>query len=396
MAICMVIGCSSTLHAAERQDAAHGITLGSATLLPALNSELRYDDNIFESADEQRDSLIALLIPALESRLELGNSRYELGYRAVSATYFDSDDDDYVDHNINALANMQFSRRNNLTLSANFAAAHQDRGTGLTEGFDPTLVARLEEPDEFEQTDANVRYTYGSRGAPASLAFDAGYRELAYQNNRQRTALRDREENSVGARFSYRIRSTTALLLETRVTTIDYINDQPQQATLDSNLYRYLIGAEWDNSVYLRGTFKFGYQEKQFDAAERDDFTAPGWEVDVTWSPRSYTHLSFSSERSSDETNGGGDFIDVQRVGSEWAHEWNSQLQTVLGISYVDEAYENFDRSEQVTEFAGSVAYQLKRWLALELGGVYRERSSNLDLLNFNRSIVSVAIDITL
>ncbi len=396
MTISMVVGCSGTLHAAERQDAAHGITFGPATLLPAVYSELRYDDNIFESADGQRDSLIALLMPALQSRLELGNSLYELGYRAESATYFDSNDDDYVDHNFNARANMQVSRRNNLTLSANFAAAHEDRGTGLTEGFDPTLVADLNAPDEFDQTDANVRYTYGSRGAPASLAFDAGYRELQYQNNRQRTALRDREESSVGARFSYRIRSTTSLLLEARVTTIDYLNDQPQQATLDSDLYRYLIGAEWDNSVYLRGTVKFGYQEKQFDAAERDDFAAPGWEVDVTWSPRSYTHLSFNSERSSEETNGGGDFIDVQRVGTEWTHEWNSQIHTVLGVSYVDEAYENFDRSEQVTEFAGSVGYQLTRWLALDLGGVYRERSSNLDLLNFNRSMVSVAIDVTL
>ncbi len=395
LAIYLAAGCTSNLHAAA-QDVAHGIVFGPATVSPSLFSELRYDDNIFESADVQRDSMIAVLIPSLDSRLELGNSLYELGYSAESAAYFDSEDDDYIDHSINALANMQFSRRNNLTLSADFATTHEDRGTGLTEGFNPALAADLDEPDEYDQTDASVRYTYGSRGAPASLALDVAYRELEYKNHRLRTAFRDRKERSAGAKFSYRIRSTTSLLLQARVTAIDYLNNQPQQATLDSDLYRYLVGVEWDNSVYLRGAVKFGHQQKQFAAAERDDFSAPSWEVDVTWSPRSYTHLNFNSERSSQETNGGGDFIDVQRIGTEWTHEWNSQVQTVLGLAYVDEEYENFDRNEQVTEFAGTVAYQLKRWLALQIGGVYRDRSSNLDLLNFNRSIFSVAIDVTI
>lgn len=387
---------SDVLHAAAREEARDGIALGPATLLPAVHSELRYDDNIFESADVQRDSLIAMLIPSLESRVKLGNSVYELGYRAESAVYFDSEDDDYVDHNFSALANMQFSRRNNLTLSANFAAAHEDRGTGLTEGFNPTLAQQLNEPDEFDQTDAGVRYTYGSHGAPASLTLDIAYRELEYQNHRQRTAFRDREESSAGAKFSYRIRSTTALLLQARTTSIDYLNDQPQQATLDSDLYRYLIGAEWDNSVHLRGAVKFGYQQKQFAAAERDNFSAPSWELDLTWSPRSYTHLNFYSERSSQETNGGGDFIDVQRIGTEWTHDWNSQLRSIAGFAYVDEEFQNFDRNEQLSEFSASFAYQLKRWLALHIGGIYRDRSSNLDLLNFNRSVISVGIDVTI
>ncbi|MGI9288680.1 MAG: outer membrane beta-barrel protein [Pseudomonadales bacterium] len=381
---------------AGTQDETTGIPFGSATLMPALRTELHYDDNIFESANDERDSIIAVLIPSLGAQLELGNSLYELGYSAESASYFDSEDDDYVDHKVQAHANMQFSLRNNVTARASFAAEHEDRGTGLTEGFDPTLAPNFNEPDEYEQTEASVRYTYGARGASGRLSFEAGYRDLQYQNHRPRTKFRDREDTSATATFYYRLRPKTLLVVQARATAIDYAINQPQQSTLDSDHYRYLIGVEWERSKQLSGAIKAGYQQKRFTSASRDDFSAPSWEADLTWSPRSYMHFNFKTDRSTEETNGGGDFIDVQRISTEWTHEWSERVQSVLGVAYVDEEYENFDRDEQVTEFAGNLAYQLKRWIALEIGTRYRDRSSNIDLLNFNRSVISVGIDIAI
>lgn len=387
--------CSGELHAAvETGD--YGIPFGAATLLPALRSELRYDNNIFESGDNKHDSKIALLMPSLTTRLELGNSYYELGYSLESAEYFDSADDNYVDHNIQAVADVQISLRNNLTFNANFAADHEDRGTGLSEGFDASqaLDLGLEQPDEYEQTGASVSYTYGAPGAAGRLALDALYSDLEYQNHRGRTARRDRKASGAGAAFYYRVRPNTSLLLQVRSTAIDYANDTPLQATLDSDVYRYLVGAEWDNSEQLSGAIKLGYQQKKFDAADRDDFSAPSWEVDLTWSPRSYSRLNFKTERGNQETNSDGDFIDVKRVSTEWTHDWNRRTQTQLELSYVDEKFKNFDRDEQLTEVSASIAYQVKRWLNLQFGGTYRDRSSNLDVLEFNRHIVSLGFEI--
>lgn len=393
--LAVAVLCSGELQAATQDDMT-GIPFGSATLLPALHTELRYDDNIFESANDERDSMIAVLAPSLAAQLDLGNTLFELGYSAESASYFDSEDDDYIDHNVQAQANIQFSLRNNITLRASFAAEHEDRGSGLTEGFDPRLALDLNEPDEYDQTDANVRYTYGAQGATGRLLFEAAYRDLQYQNHRSRTQFRDREDTSLSATFYYRLRPKTSLLVQARATALDYASVQPLQTTLDSDHYRYLVGAEWDRSEQFSGAIKLGYQQKKFNSASRDDFSAPSWEADLTWSPRSYTHFNLKTERSSEETNGGGDFIDVQRISTDWTHEWNDRVQSIVGIAYVDEEYENFDRDEQVTEFSGNFAYQLKRWIALEFGTRYRDRSSNIDLLNFNRSIVSVGIDITI
>ncbi|MGI9295676.1 MAG: outer membrane beta-barrel protein, partial [Pseudomonadales bacterium] len=358
--------------------------------------ELRYDDNIFESASQEQDSMIALLNPSLSVEIERGNSAYELSYGAESASYFDSEDDDYVDHNVQALANMQFSLRNNLTVHARFAAAHEDRGTGLTEGLDPLLALELNEPDEYNQTEASARYTYGARRATGRLVFETAYRDDQYQNHRQRTKFRDREETEASAAFYYRVGPNTSLLVQARAKAIDYANDQPQETTLDSNHYSYFVGAEWDASEQLVGAIKFGYQQKKFDSADRDDFSAPSWEADIHWSPSSYAHFHFNTERNSEETNGGGDFIDVQRIAGDWTQEWNNRLQTVLGIAYVDEIYENFDRDEQLTEFIASLAYKLKRWIVIEFGANYRDRSSNINELNFDRRIVSVGIDIAI
>ncbi len=383
------------LQAAARGDT-NGIAIGPATLLPALRTELRYDNNIFESANDERDSVIALLTPSLKAQLERGDSVYELGYSAEAASYYASEDDDYVDHNVQAQANMQFSLRNNLSVHTSFAAAHENRGTGLTEGFDPLQAQDLDEPDEYEQTAASARYTYGARGATGRLAFEAGYQDIRYQNHRQRTEFRDREDTSASATFYYRVRPKTLLLVQARATAIDYGSDRPLQDTLDSDHYRYLVGAEWEGGEQLTGAIKLGYQQKKFDSVSRDDFSAPSWEADVTWSPRSYAHFNFKTERGTEETNGGGDFIDVQSISAGWTHEWNERVQTVLGIAYVDEQYENFERGEQLTEFTGSLAYRLKRWIALELGAHYTDRSSNVDLLNFNRRVLSVGIDIAL
>jgi len=362
-----------------------------------LGVEVRYDDNIFRSATGVESSWITIFSPGLSVAAKPSKHRYAFKYNGDIAWYSDSSPDDYDDHYFKAGAYLELGQRSKFDIIASYDDAHDDRGTGLTEGFIPAINIPAE-PDEYQFADILGRYSLGSGASKGRFVFEAGSNDLEYTNHRDRTRFFDRSNNYGDVRFYYRVMANTSLLLDARLTDIDYQYDRALQPSLDSKEYRYLFGITWDTTAKTSGTVTVGYVQKDFDESARGDFSDPIWEVDVRWSPRTYSHFDFRTARYPSESNGGGNFIENTIYSVTWEHEWSIRVKSRLEARDLDQDYRGsaVNRKQEFAQYSLFLNYQMRRWLSWEVGVEVGSRDSNINRYEFDRNVYSVSALMTL
>jgi len=364
---------------------------------PELGLEFRYDDNIFQSATGVTSSLISIVSPGLFISAQPSKHRFEFQYEGEFAWYSDSSPDNYEDHYLEAGAYLALGQSSKFDIVGSYDDAHDNRGTGLTEGFDPAINIPSN-PDEYQLAKVLGRFSFGSTASKGRLVLETGHRDLEYTNHLDRTRFFDRSENHGDATFYYRVMPKTSLLLDARLTEIDYQHDRTSQPSLNSKEYRYLFGVTWDTTATTTGTVKVGYVQKEFDDSARGEFSDPSWELDVRWSPRTYSHFDFRTARFPSESNGGGSFIDNTSYSATWEHEWNGRLKSRLGASFLDQNYRGstLNRKQELTQYDFSLSYQMRRWLSWKAGVEVNSRNSNINRLEFDGNVYSVSVLMTL
>ncbi len=360
---------------------------------PELGVEFRYDDNIFQSATGVTSSLISIVSPGLFVSAQPSKHRFEFQYEGDFAWYSDSSPDNYDDHYLEAGAYLALGQRSKFDIVGSYDDAHDDRGTGLTEGFDPAIDLPPE-PDEYQLAEILGRFSFGSSASKGRLVLETGYRDLEYTNHLDRTRFFDRNETYGDATFYYRVMPKTSLLMDARLTQIDYPNDRTLQPSLNSKEYRYLFGVTWDTTAKTTGTVKVGYVQKKFDETAQGEFSDPSWEVDVRWSPRTYSHFNFRTARYPSETNGGGNFIDNTSYSAVWEHEWSDRIKSRLGARYLEQDYRGsaLNRKQELTKYSFSLSYEMRRWLSWKAGVEVNSRNSNINRFEFDGNVYSVSV----
>lgn len=360
------------------------------SFLPELGVVFRHDDNIYRSATSVTSSWITLLSPGLSITAQPSRQRYTLKYNGDIAFYDEGSADNYDDHHFEAGAYLELGARAKLDLIGSYSDSHDDRGSGLTDGFDP-LSNTPPVPHEHQLSTLRSNFSYGivSKGR---MVVEAGASNLEYTNDLNRTRFYDRSEGYGGAGFYYRVMPNTSLLVDARITTFDYQNDRPSEPSLDSKETRYVLGVTWDNAAKTTGTVKVGYVKKTFDDSVRGDFSSSNWEVDVRWSPRSYSHFDLKSARTPSESNGGGDFIDSTSYSVAWEHEWRRRLKSRFVARRFDQDYlgSTVNRNQQLTQYTFSLSYDMNRWLEWTVSAEMNSRNSNISRLEYDGNIYSI------
>ncbi len=397
-ALFLLTGCLSAAGGIAAGGAGDGrLYYGPLSVEPSLRAEVAYDDNLFFSPEDTVDSWVTRIAPSLEGVIKLPGEEYLLGYRGDYGQFRQSSDDNYTDHTFDASAKLDLAHRHKLTLEGAYAMKHQGRGEGMTQGFDPETGdipgfdpggEPVTEPDRFTVTRVGGDYLFGARDSGNRLKLSANARRNKYSNHRERTRYRDYDSVGAGLTFYHQLFPATSLLLEVRADDIGYVRDYPETASLDSREIRYLAGAEWDITGTTSGTVKFGQVQKNFVDNSREDFSGLDWEVDVSWSPRSYSRFELGAARIEEETYGEGDFIDTMTYSLDWSHGWTELLQSTFGVSYSRESYQGIDRDQDTMDYRLALVYQWRHWLALELGADYSDSDSNVDWLMYDRNVV--------
>ena len=380
---------------AQNQEQTQEPTLvrGAFTLESSLGIEVRGDDNIFQNAANEQSSRISMLTPSLLMRLEPSGKRLELGYGGEYAWYRDFSNDDYDDHALEAGAYLLLGRRSGLDFVASYEGEHENRGTGLTQGFDFASGELPEEPDQYTNEQLLTRYTYGITGTRAVLAFEASTQEQGYDNNLERTRQFDKDSTYGQATFGVRVRPNTSLQLSLRSTDIAYPHPPASGERLDSREHRYLVGVQWEATAKTTGSVRIGQVDKDYDDPSRPNFSGPNWDVAIRWSPRTYSHIDLGTERRPQETTTtSANVQDTQAYSIRWSHEWNDRVESRVSASTQDEEFvgDTENRQQELQQYGVALRYEMRSWLSWEVGLEVNSRDSNVERFRFDGKIVRI------
>ncbi|AOS97224.1 hypothetical protein AUP74_01793 [Microbulbifer aggregans] len=360
-------------------------------LVPALGIEFLHDDNVARSQDAEIESWVTLINPNLLLLAESGKKEYGLRYSAEIASYFDSEEDDYVDHTLEAFGKFDINIRNYFEVSGSYEDAHEARGTGFSRGFGEFL----EEPDRYQRASLDGRYRYGAQGAKGNIELLAGT-----QNTEFETALffdgRDYDTHYGTGRFIYNRSGKTQLSLELTRRSISYGELPGEFANLDSVENEVLVGASWEATAKTTGSIQVGAQEKKFDDVSRSNFSSPTWEVGVLWEPKSHMAFDFSARRDIEESRGLDDFTDVRTLSLSWINRWSEKLSSTATIYSQDVDYGGLERTEDEVGSDINLNFQMKRWLGFSLGYSSQTVESNADGFGFERNIFFIGASASL
>jgi hypothetical protein len=371
-----------------------GIDLGIFELVPTLNANLGFNDNVSRSNDNKVDSWFSITQPKLELVNKFGHSSVRLGYQLSKGDYFSSSADDYTDHLLFASLNYELNSRNRLKAVVEYEDGHDARGSVYSIG----AVNNLSSPDEYKQEEIDLIYSYGVLSAQARLDLNLNYRNLDYKLNTVDYLIRDREYRTADATFFYDIGSATELLIEARIKEIAYEYLPVGDASLDSVESSVLLGAKWESSASTTGYAKFGYQEKDFDDQARDSFSGVKWQAGIIWQPYQRATFELDTQDETRETDGEGNFIRRKEVALQWRHQWLERLNSRASVAFGNDAYEGdaSDRKDEVSEVNLALIYQFKRWLSFDVGYTYSERDSNKQTIDYDQNLYTLTANVSL
>jgi hypothetical protein len=369
------------------------INWGGGKIIPTIKVSAKYDDNIFNDDNNEVDSLITQFEPGVDFIVQKNANIYKFGYIGDYSYYSDSSDDDYGDHKIAADLHFDMGSKARLDFLSGYGWLHDDRGTGASEG----IGFIRPEPDEYDQLDVAGSLELGAESGRFNLSLDASIADIEYQNNREQTKFRDRQDARRAATLFMRIAPKTSLLLEGSFMELEYdLLGSANGASLDSEETAFLVGMTWDITGKTTGSAKVGAVDKEFDEAAQGSDDMVTWDIDLSWSPRTYSTVFFSSSSLPSETNGTGLFIESALTSVHWVHDWSERLHTQASASIGTDEFNQDPREDDINRYGVSANYDFNRWMNIGIGYSFDEKDSNVDLFDYSRNIYSISFDISL
>ena len=369
------------------------IDMGTFQFIPTIGISQSHNNNIFNQPNGTRSSGISRFTPQLQWVAQKDANTLALTYGGEYGIYASSDNDDYQHHSFSADAILEMNSRNKFTLGASTERLHDNRGTGSSEGLAATS---RNEPDEYDLNGVSALWEYGADTARFGASFNAAVSDIEYSNNRLETQFRDRDEVSLQARLYGRVQSKTRFFVELEAREIEYDTLPITGGSLDSDQDTFSVGVVWEATGKTTGTVKIGTTDKEFSDAGSSDADLTTWEVEVLWSPRTYSNVHFTSSSSPRETNGTGTYIDSRSHQVRWTHDWSSLLHTNMSFAVGTDEYDNDPRSDDRTDYSVGVNYDLARWINLGLSYSYQDLDSNTAVFDHDKRVIAVTLDLSL
>lgn len=417
LSITFAAGSSASSFDEERQD--QSIPVAGTLITPIFKFQQRYDSNVLSAKTDEINSWLTIFQPSVKLTKEFGEfgkHNLELDWVFTHGAYHATPNDSYNDHELTGKLNYEINLRHRLMFQAGYIDAHEERGSRFSIGIGSQLI----EPDRYDQIFGGVQYTFGAPSADMRLELELGYLDNNYRSVFEENvntnvltdvnATRDRTTAKYGGTFYYKIGSSTDLTVEAWNSAINYDYTAIASEELSSIESQVLFGAQWEATALTTGFAKIGYKEKDFKLSTRDSFYAVEWEAEILWEPKTYSKVTFSTGRTTEETNGEGFFFDDQFQGLadviegtlnsiEWKHEWKDRLSSKITYAVYKDIYKGSTGTVRIDHNSGISAalyYDMNYWLSFSLDYTVNERESTREFLVYDRQLATLGVRIAL
>jgi len=357
-----------------------GIRIAPFAIRAAVIAGMGYDDNVTLSENNKVSSMLMTVSPSVSVGLEGAAHQYHAIYRGNYGRYASSSRDNYEDHNGSLVAANGWTTRFRSLVQYDYLRGHNQRGSTVT---------AISQQDRWDLHSLRGSGSYGAEGAPGRIEGSAAFGGRRYKTGLG-SDIRDYDQFDLGGGFSYRLAPKTRARIEIARSDLTHESDP----TLDSVEMRYLVGLTWEALAKTQGSLKVGYTTKDFSDATRLDYSAPTYEVGLTWSPRTYSVVNLVLRKSLSETPETASYFTVTTAAFvNWNHAWSERVRTSLSYNRTHQSFQGLGRTDNVQEVAARASYALRRWL--RVGAEFRRdwRDSNLPGFDFTRNLMLLTVE---
>lgn len=363
------------------------ITKDGAEITPTLQTGISSNNNFFSTPENEESRTIWTITPNIKAAIEDGPDSYNLDLGTSSSLHNKESVDNFTQVNIGVGVHKEFTSQHRLDVNGKADWLYEPRGSGLTEG----LGDAVNELVKYQQQNITARYEYGAQSSKAQVALNAGFYSKKYQNFRAVSQFRDYDKSLVGITGYYNTQAATRTFLEVKQENYRYDFLASSGISRDSDDVKVLLGMEWEATALTSGSFKLGYQNKDFSANERESFSGLSWEAGVNWQPLSYSTVQLKTSRSAKDPLVQGDYIKESTYGINWTHSWSDYLSSLAGVNYIDEQYTgDIGRKDKTKSARLGLNYIASKFGMVSTYIDFIDKDSTQSAIEFDRVIVGV------
>jgi hypothetical protein len=374
-ALCVGIGSllSPLANAQERQG-----------LLLNVGLSVKSDSNITRTAEETFDK-IAIFSPQLQFLSNVGQHKFVFDYQGDFTTYNDNNQYNYNANALSLVTQFEHSYRFSSAFSLGYQDNIEEPGTNIAQN------ELGNEFNKFTRKSAKIKFSYGTIISNGQLALGLDHNQQRYTNNQQ--GFRDLDQNTLTGAFFYRMAPKIRLLFEASTARFDDVASIiTTDRTSDEN--RFLAGVNWAETAIISGTFKVGYQQKDYADEGFNDIDGLSYFLNMLWQPHRFNKVKIGAKRTTRESaqqDIGGFIITTYSLGLE--HELSSRTQLNVSYEQDESGFNNVQNGSDTRKIVTmNITHSLRAWLDIRLDYRHLARSSNNEINVFSSDSLKLSL----
>lgn len=380
-----------------RDNAPMGVRAGGFLIVPKVDVDGEYNDNIYATQTNETSDFITTIRPEVAVKSNWSRHAVNALARVETKKYADKSSEDQDNYLAALDGRADVMRDTSIGGGVAFARDHDERGN-------PNNVASGVEPTEFETTTGRVGLYRGL--GKANARFDSEARNIDYKNGRTSAGalvdnnLRDRNEYAQTLRFGYKYTPEVEAFVKGTMDNRVYDRKGTAANRLRSNQGQtYTAGAAFDMTGKTKGEVYAGVAERNYVDNGFKDISEPTFGGKVTWNFSELTTLKAAIDRGIEETTLGassGYVGTAYTAGVEHALMRNVVLRANAGMT--NNEYKGFaanQREDDIVSAGVGADYWINRCFKAALDYGYTDRDSNVTNSDYSRNTVMVRLTAT-
>jgi len=370
-----------------------GVRAGSFLVIPKVDLDETYDDNIYATENSTKSDFVTKVKP--EVAVKSNWSRHEVNALARGSfnRYADHDQENSDNYLVALDGRADVMRDTSVGGGIAYAQDHEDRG-------DPDAVASAVEPTEFETTTARVGAYRGLGRANARI--DSEVKNFNFKNGFTNAGalvnndLRDRTHYTQTLRLGYDLTPVFQPYVKGSVDSRVYDNKAPTNRSSHGNSV--VAGTTIDLSGKTRADAFAGYARRNYQGALKD-VSEPTYGLGLTWNVTDVTTILANIDRTIEETTSAGASSYLHSAYSAGVeHAFTRRWLGTAGLEFANNDYKGSTgtvRKDDVWTASVGSKYLINR--CFSVGAEYRFRDRNSDAVNsdYSRNQVMVRLSAT-
>lgn len=363
--------------------------IGFLEFRPSLSLTEKYTDNIFCTNEDTVSGFSTIVSPGFNIELPMVKVTKER-----SRYHFD------MQFRIDLEEFSKYTENNGVNYMAMAKFGYEMPSTGITldvydifrRSHDPFSVNVTTDLDWYLENaaTASLGYEFANR---YKIRFDFTNHILKYDADR--VSYRDEVDNTIAAYLYYRFTPKLSAFIQYQGVKFNYNDD------FLNNTEEYLYGGiEWDVTAKSKGTVKAGYESKHFDNPFLGKHKSFVWRADINHNFNPKHSVMLTAFREPIETNMvGSSFYMTTGFLLQYYYRITGKTTARGDLSYGQDKYYGAlggnPRLDDTWSAAIWLFYQVKRWLRVELGYMYTNRTSNIDAYTYNSNQIWLTLKAT-